>query len=110
MQLFGTFIEFKKSAEQSLPKGFEDTLPEEMPFQGGCCAFVDGFSELLERRQVQIKPQIDYLTENEVVFEDGTVLDNVDIILFATGYLPDYDIIDIHGITGEWKRKFLYIL
>ena len=80
-----------------------------MPFQGGCCAFVDGFSELLERRQVQIKPQIDYLTENEVVFEDGTVLDNVDIILFATGYLPDYDIIDIHGITGEWNREFSYI-
>ena len=80
-----------------------------MPFQGGCCAFVDGFSELLERRQVQVKPQIDYLTENEVVFEDGTVLDNVDIILFATGYLPDYDIIDIHGITGEWNREFSYI-
>ena len=50
---------------------------------------------------MHIKPQIDYVTEDKVVFEDGTVLDNVDIILFATGYLPDYDIVDIPGITGE---------
>ena len=35
------------------------------------------------------------------MFEDGTVLDNVDIILFATGYFPDYDIVDIPGITGK---------
>ena len=110
MQLLATFVELKKSAVKSLPKGFEDTLPEEMPFQGGCCALVDGFGELLERRQVQIKPQIDYLTENAVVFEDGSILDNVDIILFATGYLPDYDIIDIHGITGKRTREFAHIL
>ena len=35
------------------------------------------------------------------MFEDGTVLDNVDIILFATGYFPDYDTVDIPGITGK---------
>ena len=35
------------------------------------------------------------------MFEDGTVLDNVDIILFAAGYFPDYDIVDIPGITGK---------
>ena len=82
-------------------------LPKEMPYQGGCLAVVDGFGELLERRQVQIKPQIDYITEKEVVFKDGNVLDNVDIILFATGYLPDYDIIDIHGISGKYNCNYL---
>ena len=95
----------KTAVEESVPKNFHHMLPKEMPFQGGCWVLVDGFGELLEKRQVQIKPKIDYLTESEVVFEDGTVLDNVDIVLFATGYLPDYDIIDIHGITGKVVRS-----
>ncbi len=84
-----------------MPKSFRHLLPEQPPFLGGCFAVVDGFTELLERRQVQVKPKVDYLTESEVVFEDGSVLDNVDILLFATGYLPDFDIIDIQGITGN---------
>ena len=91
----------KTSLEESVPKDFCHMLPKEVPFQG-CFAAVDGFGALLEKKQCQIKPKIDYLTESEVVFDDGTVLDNVDIVLFATGYLPDYDIIDIHGITGKY--------
>ena len=95
------FAEFKKSLEPSIPEVFKKFVPKELPFQGGCWVLADGLSELLEKRELHVKPQIDYVTEDKVVFEDGTVLDNVDIILFSTGYFPDYDIVDIPGITGK---------
>ena len=95
------FAEFKKSLEPSIPEVFKKFVPKELPFKGGCWVPADGLGELLEKRELHIKPQINYVTEDKVVFEDGTVLDNVDIILFATGYFPDYDIVDIPGITGK---------
>ena len=61
----------------------------------------DGFGDLCEKGRLIIKPQIDYLTENAVIFDDGSILEDVDIILYANGYLPDYDFVDIPGIRGK---------
>ena len=87
--------------EQSVPECFAQFIPKELPFQGGCWSLADGLGDLLQTNQLHIKPQIDYVTEDKVVFKDGSVLQNVDIILLATGYLPDYDIVDIPGVTGK---------
>ncbi len=77
-----------------------DLLPTEHIFQGGCFGLSDGFYEHLEAGHIIMKPQIDHLTPVGAVFQDGSCLENLDVIVFATGYYPDYDVIDIQGITG----------
>ena len=103
------FSEFRGLVERSVPHCFKKFIPKELPFQGGCWALADGLEDLLQEEQLFIKPQIDYLIKDKVVFKDGSVLEHVDIVLLATGYLPDYDIVDIPGVTGK-KRQCKVVL
>ena len=41
-----------------------------------------------------------YFTENGCVFEDGSEVDDIDIVILATGFSPNLDIIDVPGIKG----------
>lgn len=34
-----------------------------------------------------LKPKVEEFTESSAVFEDGTTEDNIDVVLFATGYI-----------------------
>ncbi|XP_006819046.1 dimethylaniline monooxygenase [N-oxide-forming] 4-like [Saccoglossus kowalevskii] len=50
---------------------------------------------------VNVVPEIARITEKSVEFIDGRVIDDVDVIVFATGYEISYPIIDEALIFGE---------
>jgi dimethylaniline monooxygenase (N-oxide forming) len=36
--------------------------------------------------RVQVKPNVKEFTETDAIFDDGTVEENIDVVIFATGY------------------------
>ena len=40
-------------------------------------------------------------TENGAVFEDGSEIQDIDLVVFATGFDMDLDFIDVPGIKGR---------
>ena len=40
-------------------------------------------------------------TENGAVFEDGSEIHDIDLVVFATGFDMDLDFIDVPGIKGR---------
>ncbi|CAD5228927.1 unnamed protein product [Bursaphelenchus okinawaensis] len=60
---------------------------------------------------VVIKPNISKFTESGVIFEDNTVVENVDTVILATGYSFNFDLIeDGRLIKVENNRVLLYQL
>lgn len=55
-----------------------------------------------------IKPNIKRFTESSAVFEDGTVMDNVDVVIFATGYSYAYPFMDDSIVKNEKNKVSLY--
>ncbi|XP_042533291.1 flavin-containing monooxygenase 5-like [Dipodomys spectabilis] len=44
--------------------------------------------------RVHVKPNVREFTERDVIFEDGTVEENVDVVVFATGYSFSFPFLD----------------
>ena len=57
---------------------------------------------------VIIKPNIQKILKTGVEFEDGTVEENIDTIIFATGYLFGFPFIDSKVITVKENQVDLY--
>ena len=45
-------------------------------------------------------------TENGAVFEDGSEIHDIDLVVFATGFDMDLDFIDVPGIKGRLPQFF----
>ncbi|XP_018114111.1 dimethylaniline monooxygenase [N-oxide-forming] 2-like [Xenopus laevis] len=56
---------------------------------------------------VKIKPQIKAFTESSVIFEDDTVVENMDEVIFATGYTPSFPFLKDPKIIDD-INGFLY--
>lgn len=57
---------------------------------------------------VNVKPLVKQFTETSAVFEDGTVVENVDIVIFATGYSVGFPFLDKSVLEVEDNRVPLY--
>uniref|UniRef100_A0A6J0VBZ0 Flavin-containing monooxygenase n=1 Tax=Pogona vitticeps TaxID=103695 RepID=A0A6J0VBZ0_9SAUR len=57
---------------------------------------------------VIVKPLVKEFTESSAIFEDGTVEENVDVIIFATGYTVAFPFLDKSVIEVENNRVPLY--
>ncbi|XP_041480897.1 dimethylaniline monooxygenase [N-oxide-forming] 2-like [Lytechinus variegatus] len=57
---------------------------------------------------LQAKPNIARLTESDVIFVDGTVVENVDVVIFATGYEFKFPFIDRSILQESYKDLELY--
>ncbi|XP_061441177.1 dimethylaniline monooxygenase [N-oxide-forming] 2-like [Rhineura floridana] len=57
---------------------------------------------------VIVKPLVKEFTETSAIFEDGTVEENVDIVIFATGYSVVFPFLDQSVIKVEDNRVPLY--
>ena len=44
-------------------------------------------------------------TENGAVFEDGSEIHDIDLVILATGFDMDLDFIDIPGIKGKLQQS-----
>nr|XP_002736813.1 PREDICTED: dimethylaniline monooxygenase [N-oxide-forming] 4-like [Saccoglossus kowalevskii] len=67
--------------------------------------------EILDRiacNHVNVVPEIARITETSVEFIDGSVIDDVDVIILATGYEISYPIIDETLIFDETEKLNLY--
>ncbi|XP_066479049.1 dimethylaniline monooxygenase [N-oxide-forming] 2-like [Tiliqua scincoides] len=57
---------------------------------------------------VQVKPLVKEFTETSAFFEDGTVEENVDVVIFATGYSVAFPFLEKFIIKVEENRVPLY--
>ncbi|KAM3915360.1 flavin-containing monooxygenase 5-like [Leptodactylus fuscus] len=58
--------------------------------------------------KVLVKPNIKGFTEKDVIFEDGTVEKNIDVVFFATGYSFSFPFFDDPGLKVESNHISLY--
>lgn len=57
---------------------------------------------------VQVKPLVKEFMETAAIFEDGTVEENVDVVIFATGYSVAFPFLEESVIKVEDNRVPLY--
>ncbi|KAH9514067.1 Cyclopentanone 1,2-monooxygenase (CPMO) [Bulinus truncatus] len=57
---------------------------------------------------IKVKPNIQSFTEKGVAFEDGTFEDNIDLVVFATGYKVEYPFIDKDVVQVRQNKVDLY--
>jgi dimethylaniline monooxygenase (N-oxide forming) len=57
---------------------------------------------------VVIKPNVKRITETAVEFDDGTTVDNVDVIVYATGYIFGFPFINHPALTVKANQVNLY--
>ncbi|XP_009460830.1 PREDICTED: dimethylaniline monooxygenase [N-oxide-forming] 4 [Nipponia nippon] len=61
---------------------------------------------------IVLKPNVKEFTENSAVFEDGTTEENIDVVLFATGYIFPFPFLEesVRSLFGDnrdlYKRIF----
>ncbi|KAM4021801.1 dimethylaniline monooxygenase [N-oxide-forming] 2-like [Anomaloglossus baeobatrachus] len=56
--------------------------------------FNDHFPSLILCGAIRIKPQIKMFTQSSAVFEDGSIVDGLDEVIFATGYNISFPFLD----------------
>eukprot|EP00079_Xenopus_tropicalis_P024140 XP_012816672.1 PREDICTED: flavin containing monooxygenase 2 isoform X1 [Xenopus tropicalis] len=57
---------------------------------------------------IVIKPGVKEFTETSVCFEDGTRVDNLDVVIFATGYQFSFPFLEKSVIKVDDSKGFLY--
>ncbi|XP_034866721.1 dimethylaniline monooxygenase [N-oxide-forming] 2 [Mirounga leonina] len=57
---------------------------------------------------IKVKPRVKELTETSAIFEDGTVEENIDVIVFATGYTFSFPFLEDSLVKVEDKMVSLY--
>ncbi|NP_944592.1 dimethylaniline monooxygenase [N-oxide-forming] 5 [Danio rerio] len=57
---------------------------------------------------VSVKPNVQEFRGSSVVFEDGTVEDNIDLVVFATGYTFSFPFLSSHVIPVSNNKVSLY--
>nr|XP_045732133.1 flavin-containing monooxygenase 3 isoform X2 [Mirounga angustirostris] len=57
---------------------------------------------------VSIKPNVREFTETSAIFEDGTVFEAIDCVIFATGYSYDYPFLDESIIKSKNNEVILF--
>lgn len=55
-----------------------------------------------------MKPNVSEFRGSGIVFEDGTVEDNIDMVVFATGYTFSYPFLPSHVISVKENKTCLY--
>lgn len=55
---------------------------------------------------VVVKPNIKRLTKQGVMFDDGTFVDNVDVIIYATGYRISFPLLENNELIDTTQNKF----
>ncbi|KAM8930870.1 dimethylaniline monooxygenase [N-oxide-forming] 2-like [Pelodytes ibericus] len=73
----------------------EPVLNDELPSRITC-----GF--------VRVKPHVSEFTQNSVKFDDGTIEENIDVVIIATGYAISFPFLDESIVKVENNKMNLY--
>ncbi|KAM4722713.1 flavin-containing monooxygenase 3-like [Rhinophrynus dorsalis] len=57
---------------------------------------------------VVVKPNVQEFTDTSAIFEDGSVMENVDVVIFATGYSYAYPFMDDAIVKNHKNKVSLY--
>ncbi|RUS83753.1 hypothetical protein EGW08_008504, partial [Elysia chlorotica] len=77
----------------SEPDSTHPTVNDELPNRIAC-------------GMAQIRPDVRHFTETGIVFEDGSFEDNIDLVIFATGYKVGYSFLD-KSVLGDVRNNRL---
>ena len=80
-----------------------DTLP---PFHGGALLVNEELKYMIISGRVKCKGNLIQLSDKKAQFSDGSSLDNIDAVLFATGYNLDLPFVDDETIKGNYTVYF----
>ncbi|XP_019502413.1 PREDICTED: dimethylaniline monooxygenase [N-oxide-forming] 5-like [Hipposideros armiger] len=73
------------------------TVSDELPFH-----IISG--------RVQVKPNVKEFTETDAIFEDGTMEENIDVVIFATGYSFSFPFLDgLINVTNNEVSLYKYM-
>ncbi|XP_075689442.1 flavin-containing monooxygenase 3-like [Rhinoderma darwinii] len=70
--------------------------------------FNDDLAASITCGTVVVKPHIKEFTETSAVFEDGSTMENVDVVIFATGYCYAYPFMDDALVKNKKNKVSLY--
>uniref|UniRef100_A0A8C5PNR5 Dimethylaniline monooxygenase [N-oxide-forming] 3 n=1 Tax=Leptobrachium leishanense TaxID=445787 RepID=A0A8C5PNR5_9ANUR len=70
--------------------------------------FNDELATCITCGTVVIKPNVKEFTESSAVFDDGSVMENVDVVIFATGYSYAYPFMDDSIVKNSKNKVSLY--
>ncbi|MEE6496141.1 hypothetical protein FKM82_002239 [Ascaphus truei] len=70
--------------------------------------FNDDLAACIMCGTVVVKPNIKEFTETSAVFDDGSVMENVDVVIFATGYSYAYPFMDDSIVKNSKNQVSLY--
>ncbi|XP_019357457.1 PREDICTED: dimethylaniline monooxygenase [N-oxide-forming] 4-like [Gavialis gangeticus] len=60
---------------------------------------------------VMVKPNVKEFTEASAIFEDGTVMDNIDVVVFATGFTVSFPFLEesVHNVCKSKTSLYKYV-
>ena len=61
----------------------------------------DELPYLITCGKVTVKTRAIEFTEHNVKFDDGSQIDNVDIVIYATGFRPDFSFVECDDLQGN---------
>lgn len=105
---------FNKTLERKLNEQFDHSLYGLKPkhkFFSQIPLVNDELPARIISGRVRIKPNVKEFSGSSVVFEDGSVLDQVDVVVFATGYNYSFPILpaELQSKSGYRLRLFKHI-
>ena len=62
----------------------------------------------LLKGMLALRPNLRAFTDSGVVFEDGTVEDNIDAVVFCTGYIESFPFLQPDLFAGQHRELTLY--
>ncbi|XP_077309144.1 flavin-containing monooxygenase 3-like [Lithobates pipiens] len=70
--------------------------------------FNDDLATSITCGTVVIRPNIKRFTESSAIFEDDSIMDNIDVVIFATGYSYAYPFMDDSIVKNSKNKVSLY--
>lgn len=78
------------------------------PFRLTGITITDELPDRIMLGAITIKTDVEYFTENDVIFTDGTKVKGIDAVVFGTGYLHDFPFLPDGLIRIENQFPYLY--
>ena len=79
----------------------------EYPFLGAGTFINDEMRYMLTTGRVKVRANLVSLSERGAKFSDGTELNDIDMIFFATGFYPDYSYIKCPDLKSELLHLYM---
>lgn len=71
-------------------------------------AITDELPDRIMLGTIIVKTDVDYFTEHNVIFTDGTIVKNIDAVIFGTGYLHDFPFLEEGLVRIDEQFPYLY--